>query len=103
MRVALHTRLAEGREAEYAEAHRHVPPALVDAIRGAGVQRWTIWRSGLELFHMIECDDYEAMLARLEALPANVAWQERMGELLETAHDYSDSGARAILPTIWDL
>jgi L-rhamnose mutarotase len=102
MRVALHTRLEPGAEEAYEEAHRNVPEALVAAIREAGVHSWTIWRSGLDLFHYIECDDYRAMLARLEHLEVNVAWQARMAELLEVTHDYS--GERdAELPVVWEL
>src|SRR6266571_6314467 len=89
MRVALHTRLKPGAEAAYEEAHRSVPEALTDAIRAAAVHSWTIWRSGSDLFHVIECDDYRGMLAELERLPVNLAWQARMAELLEVVHDYS--------------
>jgi L-rhamnose mutarotase len=103
MRVALHTRLRPGAEREYEQAHREVPPELTAAIRAAGVHRWTIWRSGRELFHVIECDDYARMLAELEGLPVNVAWQARMAELLEVAHDYGAEGAAAGLPVVWEL
>jgi L-rhamnose mutarotase len=103
MRIALHTRLRRGAEEAYERAHREVPPELVAAIREAGVQRWTIWRSGRDLFHVIECDDYGRMLARLESLPVNVAWQRRMGELLEVQHDYGAGGAAAGLPVMWEL
>jgi L-rhamnose mutarotase len=102
MRVALHTRLKPGAEAAYEQAHRQVPPELVTAMREAGVRAWTIWRSGLDLFHLIDCDDYRGMLARLEHLPVNVAWQARMAELLEVVHDYSGAGAQE-LPVVWEL
>jgi L-rhamnose mutarotase len=103
MRVALHTRIRPGRTAEYEAAHREVPEELTAAIRSAGVTSWTIWRSGLDLSHLIDCDNYQAMLSRLEQLPVNVAWQTRMGELLEVSHDYSDAGGDAGLPVAWDL
>lgn len=103
MRVALHTRVRAGRIADYERAHAEVPAELVTAIRAAGAREWTIWRSGQELFHVIDCDDYPAMLAALEKLPVNIAWQARMGELLETAHDYSDAGGEAVLPVVWKL
>jgi L-rhamnose mutarotase len=102
MRVALHTRLKPGAEAAYEAAHRDVPPELTSAIRAAGVQSWTIWRSGLDLFHVVECEHYRGMLARLERLPVNMAWQARMAELLEMVHDYS-GGAEAELPVVWRL
>ena len=99
--VALHTRLKPGAEAGYEAAHREVPPELVQAIKAAGAHRWRIWRSGLELFHLVECDDYARLLAELEDLPVNVAWQARMGELLDVVHDYGEPAAG--LPLVWEL
>ena len=103
MRIALHTRVRADRMAEYEQAHRAVPPELTDAIRAAGVTSWTIWRSGTELFHLLECEDYTAVLAALERLPVNIAWQARMAELLDVVHDYSAEGAAAGLPVVWEL
>ena len=101
MEVALHTRLQPGAEAAYEAAHRAVPPELVAAIRAAGARRWTIWRSGLDLFHRIECDDYARLLDELAGLPVNVAWQARMAELLDVPHDYGAHDAG--LPVVWEL
>ena len=103
MRIALHTRVRADRLEEYLQAHQQVPAELAAAIRAAGATSWTIWRSGTELFHVIDCDDYAALLAQLAANPVNQRWQERMAGLLETAHDYSDGGAAAVLPVVWQL
>jgi L-rhamnose mutarotase len=103
VRVALHTRLKPDAEGAYEQAHREVPPELVAAIRAAGVREWTIWRSGRDLFHVVDCDDYPRLLAELEELPVNVAWQARMAELLEVVHDYGTGGAEATLPVVWRL
>ncbi|MGX1479211.1 UNVERIFIED_CONTAM: L-rhamnose mutarotase [Streptomyces canus] len=103
MRVALHTKVRADRVDEYEAAHREVPVALTDAIRAAGARSWTIWRSGTDLFHVLECEDYGRLLAELEKLPVNVTWQARMAELLDVAHDYSDEGADAGLPVVWEL
>ncbi|MFF3564853.1 L-rhamnose mutarotase [Streptomyces sp. NPDC002574] len=103
MRVALHTRVRADRTEEYEAAHREVPGELTAAIRAAGVREWTIWRSGSDLFHLLDVDDYPAMIAALERLPVNIAWQARMTELLEVAHDYSADGAGATLPVVWEL
>ncbi|WP_106401204.1 L-rhamnose mutarotase [Actinocorallia populi] len=103
MRIALHTRVRADRITAYEQAHREVPEELTAAIRAAGATSWTIWRSGTDLFHLIECDDYAAMLAALETLPVNIAWQARMGELLDVAHDYGADGADAALPVVWRL
>ncbi|MFE3166971.1 L-rhamnose mutarotase [Streptomyces sp. NPDC059224] len=103
MRVALHTKVRPNRVAEYEAAHREVPAELTDAIRAAGATSWTIWRSGTDLFHVLECADYGALLAELENLPVNIAWQARMTELLDVVHDYSEAGSDAGLPVVWEL
>ena len=103
MRVALHTRLKPGAEDAYEEAHREVPRALLDSIRAAGATSWTIWRSGLDLFHVVDCDDYARLLSYLDALPVNRSWQERMTLLLDVSHDYSQAGATHTLPVVWRL
>lgn len=103
MRIALHTRVRADRIAEYEQAHREVPPELAAAIRRAGATSWTIWRSGTDLFHLLDCEDYATLLAELEQLPVNLAWQARMAELLDVVHDYSADGAAAGLPVVWQL
>ncbi|MFI6938139.1 L-rhamnose mutarotase [Streptomyces sp. NPDC050418] len=103
MRVALHTRVRADRIEEYEAAHREVPAELVAAIRSAGAHAWTIWRSGTDLFHVLECDDYTALLAALEKLPVNITWQARMAGLLDVVHDYSAEGSDASLPIVWEL
>ncbi|SDS52475.1 L-rhamnose mutarotase [Streptomyces sp. TLI_053] len=103
MRIALHTRVREDRIEEYEAAHRAVPTELAAAIRAAGVSSWTIWRSGCELFHLLDCEDYGRLLAELEHLPVNMAWQARMADLLDVAHDYSSDGAETVLPVVWQL
>ena len=103
MRIALHTTVRPDRIEEYEAAHREVPEELTDAIRAAGVSEWTIWRSGTDLFHLLEVEDYPAMIAELERLPVNIAWQARMAELLDVVHDYSADGSDAGLPAVWQL
>ncbi|MGW8366798.1 L-rhamnose mutarotase [Streptomyces wedmorensis] len=103
MRVALHTRVRPDRIDAYEAAHREVPTELTAAIRAAGATSWTIWRSGTDLFHLLETDDYAALLAALETLPVNITWQARMADLLDVVHDYSADGAAAGLPVVWQL
>ena len=103
MRIALHTRVRADCIEQYEAAHREVPEDLADAIRAGGAMSWTIWRSGTDLFHVIDCEDYDALIAYVGAQPVNSAWQARMSELLEVVHDYSAGGADAALPVVWEL
>jgi L-rhamnose mutarotase len=101
-RVGLHTRLRPGAEARYDAAHAAVWPDVLAAIRRVGVTSWLIFRDGLDLFHYIECEDYERAIAELSDDPVNVRWQAEMAPMTEVAHDYSGSSSDR-LPLIFDL
>jgi L-rhamnose mutarotase len=101
MRIAVHTRVLADRIAEYEAAHREVPAEPTAAIRSAGAKRSSIWRSGIEQFHLIGCEDCARLLAELEGLSVSVAWQTQMAGLPDVAHDYSAAGAG--LPEAWRL
>ena len=80
--------------------HAAIPADLDGALRVAGVHA-CIWRSGRDLFHLVEVDDYRAVRAALRDDPVNVAWQARMAPRLEVADDYS--GGDEGLPLVWEL
>jgi len=101
-RVVLHTRLREGREAEYERLHAAIPPELDALLRRNGVRAWRIFRKGRELFHYVEVEDYAAFLSAVKDDPINRAWQERMAELLEVVHDYGAAETNT-LPLVWEL
>ncbi|MFU8855007.1 FCD domain-containing protein [Micromonospora sp. SL1-18] len=60
-RIALHTRLKPGKEAEYDNVHAVIPPELDIALRAAGVHSWRIWRDAQDLLHLV---DVEAVAAQ---------------------------------------
>ncbi|MEV5538766.1 L-rhamnose mutarotase [Saccharopolyspora shandongensis] len=100
-RIALHTKLKPGKEAEYEQVHAVIPADLDAALRAAGVHSWRIWRDGQDLFHVVEVEDYQAMRHALRDHPANIAWQATMSELLAVEDDYS--GTDTGLPQVWEL
>lgn len=102
MKVGLHTRLKPGSEARYEQAHKAVWPEILAAIRGAGITKWLIFRDGLDLFHYIECNDYERAIAELAKNPVNQRWQTEMAPMMAVAHDYSGQSSDR-LPIIFDL
>lgn len=99
--IALHTRIAEGSEADYVREHRQIPADLDPALRRAGVRSWRIWRDGRELFHLIEVEDYRAMRQQLAADPANLRWQEHINQFLEVADSYA--GEDEGIEHVWSL
>lgn len=101
-RIALHTRLRAGKEAEYERVHAVISPDLDAMLRRNGVATWRIYRNGRDLFHIVEVDDYAAFLRNTKDDPVNVAWQARMAQLLEVVHDYAAADTNA-LPLVWEL
>ena len=45
---------------EYVRAHREVWPEMLDALRGAGIRNYTIFRDGNRMFGYFEADDLAA-------------------------------------------
>jgi L-rhamnose mutarotase len=68
---------------EYVEAHRHVWPELLDAIRAAGIHNYTIFRDGSRVFGYFESDDLDAASRSLAAAEVSARWQDAMAGLLE--------------------
>lgn len=93
MTVGVHTRLKPGMEERYDRAHAAVWPEVLEAIRRVGVERWLIFRDGLDLFHCIECDDYDRAIAELAGDPVNQRWQAEMAPMMAVAHDYTGDGS----------
>lgn len=102
MNVGLHTRLKPGAEERYEHAHQAVWPEILAAIRATGISKWLIFRDGLDLFHYIECQDYERAIAELARNPVNQRWQAEMAPMMAVAHDYSGSSSDR-LPIIFEL
>ena len=92
MRVGLRTRLKPGAEERYEQYHTAVWPEILAGMRGAGVTRWVIFRDGLDLFHYVECEDYDRAMAELAKSEADRRWQAEMAPMMEVAHDLSGSG-----------
>ena len=68
---------------EYVNAHRHVWPEMLEALRAAGIRNYTIFRAGSEMFGYFETDDLEAAERHLAAQEVSGRWQDAMAELLE--------------------
>jgi L-rhamnose mutarotase len=93
MQVGLHTRLRPGAEERYEQYHVAVWPDVLTAIRRVGITKYVIFRDGLDLFHYIECDDYDRAMATLAASPVNQRWEAEMAPLTSVAHDLSGKGS----------
>ncbi len=76
-------RVRPERVQEYVEAHAAVWPEMLEALRGAGIRNYTIFREGNRMFGYFEADDLESAGTYLAAQEVNRRWQEAMAGLLE--------------------
>jgi L-rhamnose mutarotase len=68
---------------EYVEAHRHVWPEMLQALRDAGIRNYTIFRAGNEMFGYFEADHLRHTAELLAAQEVSTRWQDAMAELLD--------------------
>ena len=86
-RVGFTMRLLPGQEAEYRRRHAAVWPEMLDALRAAGAQNYSIFLNGDELFAYLEVDDFAAFRASMAATEVNDRWQAEMALLIDPLTD----------------
>jgi len=67
---------------EYIRAHQDVWPEMLDALRGAGIRNYTIFRDGNRMFGYFEADDLAAAGRYLAQQDVSTRWQDALAELL---------------------
>jgi L-rhamnose mutarotase len=85
---------------EYVRAHQEVWPEMLDALRGAGIRNYSIFRHGNQMFGYFEADDLAAAERYLAAQDVSARWQDAMAELLEQR---VPEGGPPALPEIFRL
>jgi L-rhamnose mutarotase len=68
---------------EYVRAHEAVWPEMLDALRGAGIRNYTIFRDGNRMFGYFEADDLVAAGEYLARQEVSMHWQDAMAHFLE--------------------
>jgi L-rhamnose mutarotase len=68
---------------EYIRAHEAVWPEMLDALRGAGIRNYTIFRDDNRMFGYFEADDLAAAGRYLAQQDVSTRWQDAMAGLLE--------------------
>jgi L-rhamnose mutarotase len=83
MRSAFVLRVKPERIDEYVEAHENVWPEMLEALHGAGIRNYSIFRDGNQVFGYFEADDLDEAAQFLARQPVCTRWQDTMAELLE--------------------
>lgn len=100
MKVALHSVLLPGHEEEYERDHAAIPEDLAQTFARIGIHNWEIWREGSHLFHIVDCDDFDAAMAALESDDANMRWQGFIGVHVE---GFLPDGDPSPIRRVWEL
>lgn len=103
MRIALHSFLHPGQELGYEQAHQTIPDDLLAALQRAGIRDWAIWRDGQDLFHLVDCDDFDAAQRALAGDPVNQRWQQTMSAYVARFAENPDGAAGMGLRHVWTL
>ena len=82
-RTAFVLRVRPDKIEEYVDAHRAVWPEMLDALRGARIRNYTIFRDGTQMFGYFEADDLQAAAQYLAQQEVSTRWQDAMADLLE--------------------
>jgi L-rhamnose mutarotase len=83
-RVCFLLRVRPDRLDEYRARHRDVWPGMLEALRDTGWRNYSLFLAGDGLLvGYLECDDFEAALAGMEAREVNARWQAEMAPFFE--------------------
>jgi L-rhamnose mutarotase len=87
-RVCFLLQVRPDRVAEYRDRHRRVWPEMRQALQAAGWRNYSLFlrEDGL-LVGYLECDDFAAARAAMEATTVNQRWQAEMADLFEDLDD----------------
>jgi L-rhamnose mutarotase len=86
-RFAFQLRLRPDRIEAYEVAHREVWPELLSLLKRVGIEQYSIFRRGVDLFLYLNVADFEQAWREIDASPVNQRWQERMAAMFETPAD----------------
>ncbi|WP_256756628.1 L-rhamnose mutarotase [Cohnella sp. WQ 127256] len=73
-RYGFRLRVKSGHEQDYIYHHEHVIPELIQALKEAGIQNYSIFMDGTDLFAYLECEDIENAWSYVRNNDASEAW-----------------------------
>lgn len=93
----------EGKIDEYIKRHNEIWPELVEVLKSAGIQNYTIWNVGNELFGYYECEKGVQFAADTQAKsPVVDKWNEFMKDVMIMEMD-PETGAQPKLEPVFRL
>jgi L-rhamnose mutarotase len=91
-----------GTEAEYKKRHDEIWPDLLDAIKDAGIENYSLFRRGTQIIGYAECHpDVAAAFAKLGATDVNARWSKSFEDVIVSLTD--EQGQLYRLEEVWHL
>ncbi|MDR0958809.1 MAG: L-rhamnose mutarotase [Propionibacteriaceae bacterium] len=102
MQICFTSQVAPENLAAYREAHAHVWPEMLEALRDTGWKDYRLYLSptGL-LVGVVDVDSYDAAQARMAQTDVNARWQKAMAELFAADGDPDEN--MVVLDEIFSL
>jgi L-rhamnose mutarotase len=82
-RVAFRLRVRQEKIQEYEDAHQRVWPELLKLLKDVGIEHYSIFRRGGDLFFYMHVDDFDRAWSEIDRSPINKRWQKEMEQLFE--------------------
>ena len=102
-KYAWRAKIVEGKETEYQQRHDDIWPEMVAVLKEAGIQNYTIWKTGCELFGYYECAQGIAYAAKVQSeSPVVARWDAYMKDILIMEKD-PQTGAQPLLVKVFEL
>lgn len=93
----------EGKIDEYKQRHDAIWPELVGVLKQAGINNYTIWNVGNELFGYYECEKGREYAAKIQAQsPVVDKWNAFMKDVMVMEMD-PVTGAQPMLQKVFEL
>jgi L-rhamnose mutarotase len=82
-RIAFQLRVRPDRIQAYEEAHARVWPDMLQLLKKVGIEQYSIFRRGVDLFFYMHVESFERAWNELDQSPVNQRWQQEMAPLFE--------------------
>ena len=95
--------LKEGKKAEYIRRHKEIWPEMLETLKNAGINNYSIWLCGNELFGYYECEKGVQYAGKEQAeSPVVARWNEYMRDIMDMSVD-EKTGAQPLLEHVFNL
>ena len=102
-RYAWKATLKQGKKEEYIRRHNEIWKELVEVLKSAGIENYSIWLSGDILFGYYECKKGKDFAAKVQAESEIVKkWDEYMKDVMDMTMD-ENTGAQPLMQEVFYL